>query len=389
MRKLITARSLVMPSSAGPVLLDHPCILIKDDRIESVHRRHDSELPRHDQRDDYPDATLSPSFIDIHIHGAVNHDVMEATPDALASVGRFLASRGVGAFFPTTVTAAIEPTLRALSGLAAIISQPDHPGAMPVGIHLEGPFLSHAKRGVHSPDLLRKPSIELFTRFWEAAEGHIRLLTIAPEIEGAPELIEHATRLGVRVSLGHSNATTPEAERGIASGAVSATHTFNAMRALDHRDPGLLGTVLDTDTLFAELICDGVHVHPAMVRLFWKAKGRDRAILITDGISATGMPDGAYQLGTMTVTVKDGRCTHDGVLAGSVLTLDRAVANFRSFTAASLADTVTIASENPARLMGVAAAHGAIEAGRSADINVLTPTGEIAAVYLRGERIHS
>jgi N-acetylglucosamine-6-phosphate deacetylase len=212
-------------------------------------------------------------------------------------------------------------------------------------------------------------------------------MTIAPEIEGATALIEHATRLGVRVSLGHSNANTLEAEGGIAAGARSATHTFNAMRALDQRDPGLLGTVLDTDALYAELICDGIHVHPALVRLFWKAKGRERAILVTDGISATGMPEGEYQLGGMTVTVKDGRCTHDGVLAGSVLTLDGAVRNFRAFTAASLADTVALVTANPAALTGAESAHGALAAGRPADITVLAPSGEVAAVYLRGQKM--
>jgi N-acetylglucosamine-6-phosphate deacetylase len=212
--------------------------------------------------------------------------------------------------------------------------------------------------------MIQVPSIELFTRFWEAAEGKISIMTIAPEVDGALELIEHAKNLGVRVSLGHSDADTAEAERGIAAGARSATHTYNAMRALDHRDPGLLGTVLDTDSLYAELICDGVHVHPALVRLFWKAKGRERAILITDGISATGMPEGDYLLGGLTVTVKDGRCMHGGTLAGSVLTLDRAVRNFREFTTASLADTVALVTKNPAALTGVDHAHGVIAAGR-------------------------
>jgi N-acetylglucosamine-6-phosphate deacetylase len=387
MRRLITAHSIIVPTPAGPALLHHSCLLIEDGIIAGITRRDESALPAHDAHDDYPDATLSPAFLDIHIHGAVNHDVMEGTPAALDAVGRFLAGRGVGAYFPTTVTAPIDATLYALAGLARIITRPDHPGARPLGIHLEGPFLSHAKRGVHSLDLLQKPSIELFTRFWEASEGLIRLMTIAPEIEGAPELIAHATSLGVRVSLGHSNATTAEAERGIAAGACSATHTYNAMRALDHRDPGLLGTVLDTDSLYAELICDGIHVHPALVRLFWKAKGQHRAILVTDGISATGMPDGEYLLGGMAVTVKEGRCTHEGVLSGSVLTLDRAVQNFRKFTSARLDEIVSAVTGNPAALSGVSDTQGALAQSRSADITVLTPDGEIAAVYLHGENI--
>jgi N-acetylglucosamine-6-phosphate deacetylase len=387
MRRLITARSLVIQNAGGPTLLDHPAVLIEDGVIANITTRDAAQLPTHDAHHDYPDATLCPAFLDIHIHGAMGHDVMEGTPAALEAVGRFLATRGVGAYFPTTVTASVEATLHALSELAKVIGAPANEGATPLGIHLEGPFISHAKRGVHPPEMIQVPSIELFTRFWEAAEGKISIMTIAPEVDGALELIEHAKNLGVRVSLGHSDADTAEAERGIAAGARSATHTYNAMRALDHRDPGLLGTVLDTDSLYAELICDGVHVHPALVRLFWKAKGRERAILITDGISATGMPEGDYLLGGLTVTVKDGRCMHGGTLAGSVLTLDRAVRNFREFTTASLADTVALVTKNPAALTGVDHAHGVIAAGRPADVTVFSPSGDVAAVYLRGRKI--
>ncbi len=390
MRRLITARSLVLQTPEGPSLLDHPSILVEDGIIRTIATRDSSPLPAHDAHDEYADATLSPSFFDIHFHGAVGHDVMDGTPAALSAIGRFLATRGVGAYLPTTVTASDDATLRALAGIARYIgtaeSSGEAEGARPLGIHLEGPFISHAKRGVHPPDLIQPPSVPVFDRFWEAAEGKIRLITIAPEIEGAVELIEHVTKLGVRVSLGHSNANTAETERGLAAGGVSATHTFNAMRTLDHRDPGILGTVLDTDSLYAELICDGIHVHPALVRLFWKAKGRDRAILITDGMSATGMPEGEYLLAGMKVTVKDGWCTHDGVLAGSVLTLDRAVRNFRAFTSASLGDTLRLVTANPARLAGFAAEQGAIEVGRPANITVLTNTGGVAAIYLRGRK---
>ncbi len=390
MRTLITARTLVLQTPDGPSLLEQPVILVEDGIIRSIATRNEAPLPVHDKHDNYPDTTLSPSFFDIHFHGAVGHDVMDGTPAALSAIGRFLATRGVGAYLPTTVTAPNDATLRALAGIAKYIASAEasseNNGAQPLGIHLEGPFISHGKRGVHPPDLIQPPSIPVFEKFWEASEGRIRLITIAPEIEGAVELIEHVTKLGVRVSLGHSNANTAEAERGLAAGGVSATHTFNAMRALDHRDPGILGTVLDTDSLFAELICDGIHVHPALVRLFWKAKGRDRAILVTDGMSATGMPEGEYLLAGMKVTVKDGRCTHDGVLAGSVLTLDRAARNFRAFTSASLGDTLRLVTANPATLTGFGAEQGAIALGRPANITVLTSAGEVAAIYLRGRK---
>lgn len=386
MRTLITAHALVLQTQEASALLDHPAILIEDGVISSISTRDAAFVPVHDVHDDYPGATLTASFLDIHIHGAVGYDVMDATPAALGAIGSFLATRGVGAYLPTTVTAPIDATLHSLASIARYIAKPAEGGAQPLGIHLEGPFIAHAKRGVHPPDLIQKPSIPLFDRFWEAAEGRIRLITIAPEIEGAVELIEHATQLGVRVSLGHSNADTGQADRGRAAGAVSATHTFNAMRPLDHRNPGILGTVLDTNALYAELICDGIHVHPALVRLFWKAKGRERAILVTDGMSATGMPEGDYNLGGMNVTVKDGRCLHNGVLAGSVLTLDKAVRNFRAFTAASLSDTLALVTTNPAKLGGFADEYGTVAVGRSANITVLSADGEVAGVYLSGKK---
>ncbi len=312
---------------------------------------------------------------------------MEATPEAMDAVGAYLASRGVGAYLPTTVTSPREEILRSLAGLAGEMKrlQAGSPArAMPLGIHLEGPFLSHTKRGVHTDSLLEAPSIALFDRFWQAAEGCIRLMTIAPELPGATELIAHATGLGVLCSLGHSNATVEEAQAALQAGARSATHTFNAMRAIDHREPGLAAFVLDEPSLFAEIICDGVHVDPMMVRLYFKAKGEEKIILVTDGMSATGMPDGVYMLGEMQVEVHDGRCTSHGVLAGSVLTLDRGVRNFMEFTGAGLEVAVAAASRNPSRLMGVEEEWGSLEVGRAANLTVLSPTAEVIQTFLDG-----
>jgi N-acetylglucosamine-6-phosphate deacetylase len=216
-------------------------------------------------------------------------------------------------------------------------------------------------------------------------------MTIAPETPGALELIEYATKSGTRVSLGHSDATAEETRAAIAAGAASATHTFNAMRRLDHREPGIAGVVLDAESLYAELICDGIHVAPEFVRLWLRAKTDERAILVTDGISASGMPDANYLLGELEVTVRDGRCllTSDlanGVetLAGSVLTMDRAVANLQRFTGASLATAVRVASRNPARMLGLGEI-GEVAAGRPANFNVYSAAGELRQTILRGE----
>jgi len=370
MPQTLTARRLLTPQGT----IDHPVITIEDGLIQSIESAASSS----------EDTTLTSTFLDVHTHGAAGRDVMEGTPATFATVNHFLATRGVGQYLPTTVTAPVDKTLRSLEGIADAIESPTHGAATPIGIHLEGPFISHAKRGVHPPADILPPSIELFDRFQQAARGHIRLMTIAPEISGAVELIEHAARQGVKLSLGHSNATTPEALAGIVAGASSATHTYNAMRPLDHRDPGILATVLDDDRLFAELICDGVHVAPELVRLWLKSKGVDRAILITDSMGATGMPEGTYMLGTFEVTVANGRAISNGHLAGSVLTMDRAVANVQRFTGASLATAVGLATANPAKLLGVDLA---LAPGRAANFNRFDTSGQLQSTILCGQQV--
>ena len=334
--------------------------------------------------------TLAPGLFDVHCHGCAGHDVMDADPAALPTIQRFLATRGVTHYLPSTVTAPLETTVQAVERLADAIEQAasapgndGRPEAQPLGIHLEGPFVSHAKRGVHPPAYILPPSIGVFDRLWRASRGHVRLMTIAPELPGALDLIEYATALGVRVSIGHSNAVAAEARAGIAAGAVSATHTFNAMRPFDHREPGILGVVLDTEGLFAELICDGVHVAPEAVRLWWKAVGPDRGILITDSMAAAGMPDGEYTLAGMPVTVAGGVCLSNGVLAGSVLTLDRAVANLQALTGAGLPVAVRLASTNPARMAGFHEI-GQARVGSFADFNRFDRDGSLLQTYVRG-----
>lgn len=375
MSTTLTARQL--HTSHGTI--DHPVIVIDDDGlIASIHSD-----PANRSED-----MLTTTFLDIHTHGAANYDVMHASAAELGVVNRFLATRGVGHYLPTTVTAPIEQTLRSLDALAnAVESRTPVNEATPVGIHLEGPFISHAKKGVHPPAEILPPDIALFDRFQQAARGHIRLITIAPEIPGALALIEHAVTRGVKVSIGHTNATSEEAEAAINAGARSATHTFNAMRALDHRAPGVIATVLDDDRLFAELICDGIHVAPSMVRLWLKAKGVDKAILVTDSMSATGMPDGTYTLGTFQVEVAHGIAMASGSLAGSVLTMDRAVANLQRFTHSPLGVAVRLASHNPAKLLGMEDVIANPVAGQRADFNVFNAAGELQATILKGARV--
>ena len=385
MRTVLTATWL----SNGPSLIEQPVIVIEDGRISSIGSRSAQEAPSGTgQVLHFPGAALSPAFFDIHIHGAAGHDVMEATSEALTAIGRLLAAHGTGSYLATTVTAKEDATLRSLSGLAKLLAQPpDGPVSWPIGIHLEGPFLSHGKRGVHPPALLREPDIALFDRLYDAAEGHVRLMTLAPELHGAAELAAYATARGVRVSLGHSNAKAVETRAVIAAGAVSATHTFNAMRPLDHREPGILGVVLTTDSLFAEIICDGIHTTPEMVQIWWRCKGAERAILITDGMSATGMPDGDYQLGGFTVKVANGRASVGDVLAGSVLTLDRALRNFLEFTRGSLTDGLGLLTTNPAAMTGLRDRAGLLAVGQPANLVAVDESGKLLASFVNGQRV--
>jgi len=370
----------------GSGLLDLPVVVIEDNRIAYISTRAAGELPGSARVLDFPGATLAPAFFDVHIHGAKGHDAMEATPVALDAMGGFLASHGTGCFLATTVTAPLDATLRSLTGLAKLMARPPAAGvARPIGIHLEGPFLSRAKCGVQPVEHLLAPSIATFDRLFEAAGGHLRLMTLAPELPGAPELIAHATARGVRVSLGHSNATAAETLAGIQAGAVSATHTFNAMRPLNHREPGILGTVLTADNLYAEMICDGIHVAPEIVKLWWRAKGPKRAILMTDALSAAGMPDGSYQLGGFPVEVAQGRAMARGVLAGSVLTLDRALANFMRFTGAPLDVALRLATINPASMTGLGDQAGSLAVGRVASLVAVDAAGKLVGSVINEE----
>lgn len=382
MKTVITAERLITSTE----ILHHPVLVVENERIVEVGTQEQLAIPADVRLYEFPGKTLAPGFIDIHIHGGSGHDVMELSASSLAAIERGMVKHGVTSYLPTTVTAPMPETLRSLEHLGKAVAAKGGPGrSQPLGIHLEGPFISHAKRGVHPPENLLQPSPNLLREMNDASGGAVRMLTIAPEINGAIETIAAAKTLGIHSSLGHSNATFAEANAGIQAGARHATHTFNAMRPLDHREPGILGAVLSDDRMTADLIADGLHIDPAVVKLFLRAKGLDRVILITDAISATGMPDGTYKLGGFDVEVKGDRCDLNGKLAGSVLTLDRAVRNVMRFVPLGLEKAIQLVTQNPARLLGLADTHGTLMAGAMADVVVLTPNGEIVATMAGGQ----
>lgn len=387
MRTIFAAARLYTPVEE----IQDPLLVVEEGRVTDVLLRAKSEVPANASVIDFGDAILAPGFLDIHIHGGAGLDVMRASVSELPRLGQFEASHGVTGYFPTTVAAPMDSTCAALERLADAIEAAAKPasnggpvGARPLGIHLEGPFLSHKRRGVHPPENLLEPTVEIFDRLWQAARGHVRMLTIAPEIPGAIEVIAEAARRNVCVSIGHSDAEMPVAQAAVRAGARHATHTFNAMRPLDHREPGILGEALSNDSLSADLIADGIHVAPEVVKVFLQAKGVERAVLITDAISATGMPDGRYQLGPIQVDVKDGKCTANGSLAGSVLTMDRAVRNVTKFSHWNLREAVRSATLNPARAAHLAGQRGVLASGMAADFVVLSPSGEVRKTVVGG-----
>jgi N-acetylglucosamine-6-phosphate deacetylase len=371
-------------------------ILLEGHRIAKVGPREQVKIPQGAAVIDYQDRTVVPGFIDIHIHGAIGYDLMEGTPEAVAAVGKYLARHGTTSFAATTVAASLDRTLNAAKGLGEIIraSNSSHlvpdkmSGAQLACIHLEGPFLNVKRRGAHPASQIQKPSTELLAKFLDAAHGTVRILTLAPELEGALTVLEFARSKGLKVGIGHSNATFEEAKSAIEAGATHAVHCFNAMRPFAHRDAGIIGAVLTDDRVSAELICDGIHVEPTAIRLLVRSKGIERLILVTDSLSGAGMPDGNYRLGNFTVHVAGGVCrTVEGNLAGSTIMLDAALRNLAGYTGLSYRECLPSVTSNPARILGLENQKGVIAPRADADLAVLDQQFYVTQTYVRGRPV--
>ncbi|MEJ2008147.1 MAG: N-acetylglucosamine-6-phosphate deacetylase [Acidobacteriota bacterium] len=371
-------------------------ILIEGHRIAKIGPRSQVKVPSGAAVIDNQDRIIVPGFIDIHIHGAVGYDLMEASPEAVVAVGKYLARHGTTSYAATTVAASLERTLSAAKGLGQIIrtSNSSHvvpdkiTGAQPVCIHFEGPFLNVRKRGAHPASQIQKPSTELLASFLDAAGGTARMLTLAPELEGALSVLEYARDKGLKVGIGHSNATYEQAKSAIDAGATHAVHCFNAMRPFMHRDAGIIGAVLTDDRVSAELICDGIHVEPTAIRLLARSKGVEQLVLVSDSVSGAGMPDGNYRLGNFTVHVAGGVCrTVEGNLAGSTITLDAALRNLSAYTGLSYRKCLPCVTSNPARILGLEKQKGIIAPRADADLAVLDQGFYVTQTYVRGRPV--
>ena len=364
-------------------------ILVEGGRITAIGHRDEVKIP--EGAVDYVASgmTVVPGFVDVHIHGAGGHDVMEATHAALDCITSTVARHGTTSILATTVTAPVDETCKSLEGIAQYIrshEQQENTGlaAEILGIHLEGPFISKTRRGVHPSDSITRPSIEILDKFRAASDGLIRILTVAPEIPGALDLIRAAVTNGIVAAIGHTDADYEQARAAIQAGARHAVHFYNAMRPFSHRDPGVIGAVLTEPDVTAEIIADGVHVAGPAIQVLLGTKGFDTVLLASDGTAATGMPDGNFRLGNFEVTVKDGVCRNsEGKLAGSTLTLDRALRYIVSL-GVPLIDALRMATILPARRLGLAGKKGIIAIGADADLVVLTPDLRVAGVMTRG-----
>ena len=362
-------------------------ILLREGVIEAIGPRATMGMPAGGREINVTDKIAVPGFVDVHIHGAGGHDVMEGSTKALGTVAWTLAEHGTTSFLATTVTANPEATCRTVEGISKYIAAQhatEEARAEVLGIHFEGPFISPLRRGVHPAEWIKQPSAELLDKFLRAAAGNARILTLAPEIFGAMPCIDAARKAGLIVALGHTDATYEQARAAIARGARYAVHVYNAMRPFSHRDTGVIGAVLTSPDVTAELIADGVHVDEPAMRLLLQAKGAAGVILVSDGTAATGMPDGTYMLGTLEVTVSDGVCRNaEGKLAGSTLTLDRALRNIVAL-GRPLVDAVRMLTLNPASLLGIEFKKGALRVGADADVVLLDDSLHVTRVWTRG-----
>lgn len=320
-----------------------------------------------------------PGFVDVHIHGALGHDASDGNRESIEEMAGFLITKGVTSFCPTTMTTASETIRDSLLAAKSCMDNPPE-GASIVGVNMEGPFIAKERKGAQKEEFIVSPDYELFKELYDISGGIVKLVDIAPEQDGGIEFVEKAKSM-CTISIAHTTADYDTAMKAFDAGVTHATHLFNAMSGFSHRDPGVVGAVFDDERVRGELICDGIHIHPAVLRTAFKVLG-DRAMIVSDSIRANGLPEGEeYDLGGQMVTVEDGKATlADGTIAGSVTNLHDEIKNLVSF-GVSLEEAVRAATIVPARAIGMERELGSIELGKRADLVVLDKDLEIAGVY--------
>ncbi|MFP9127440.1 N-acetylglucosamine-6-phosphate deacetylase [Niallia sp. BSM11] len=383
--ELLLLKDLTIYTEEG--VLSDGYLLMEKGRIHSYGKLAELEKTENVQTISFPKGSkLIPGMIDIHIHGAKNADAMDGSHDGLKTIAEILPYEGTTSFLATTMTQGQEEIESALTCISAFIETDNKPGQAEIlGVHLEGPFINEKRAGAQPLDAIKTADIELFQRWNQLAGNQIRLVTLAPEKENGLKLAAYLKENGIVASMGHTDAVYEEVVEAVQAGMNHVTHLYNGMRGFHHRDPGTAGAVLLHDELTAEMIVDGVHIHPEIVKLTYKQKGKDKIILITDSMRAKWLEDGVSSLGGQKVIVKDGKALlENGALAGSTLKMNDALTNMMAFTGCSLEDVITMGAYNPAKQIGILDRKGSIKTGKDADLVVLDDNNKVILTICRG-----
>lgn len=365
-------------------IIEDSYILIKDGYIEKIEKEKNENI----DVIDLGDLKVIPGLIDLHIHGANGYDVMDATYDSLNEISLYLAKNGVTSFLATTLTAPLEKIEKALINVKES-QKIGLQGAGVLGTYLEGPYLTEEHKGAHPVSHMRELKLDEIKGLLDIAEDSLKIVTIAPEKENSTEIIQYLTENGVEISIGHTNATYKEVIEAIKRGSKIGVHTFNGMRGLHHREPGVVGAIMDSDDIYAELIADNIHVDPVVMRILYKLKGNDKLYLVSDCMRAGGLEDGEYSLGELNVEVKNGIArTESGSLAGSTLKIKNGIKNIMKATNIELLDAVRLASTVPAKAIGLDGEIGSIKENKKANITVIDDDLNIHMTIVNGRVVY-
>jgi N-acetylglucosamine-6-phosphate deacetylase len=381
--KTILIRNVRFVSDAEPKLR---CILIRNDKIESVHNDDESFVINADSVIDGGGQLLIPGMIDVHIHGAEGFDMMDGTIQSVEAVSRACARTGCTSFLATSVSSTLDDLLKMISNVKKVAGR--EPGAQAIGLHIEGPYLNVKRKGMQNERYLRHPDLDEMKSIIEASGSLLRMVTLAPELPGGLEMIHLLKEKGIIAAIAHSDATYEEAKLAFQSGASHVTHCFNGMRPIHHRDPGVVIAAFEESSVSVQAIVDDVHLHPAIVRLIYREKGPDKMVLITDALQAMGMGDGTYLFGGHEVKVSDGVAKlTDGTLASSTVTMNEALQKAVQ-SGIPLKDAVMMATQTPADILGLSN-KGRIAPGADADLVLINDQFEVLCTIVNGKIVYS